>query len=111
MYRVYYDDGSFSDNEVTNPYRVIAIAQPRPTTGREVLHAFPYYLLYNNGKWRPAEDLPSFVQQVIYHVKDIEVVAMGIWTDDDNYNTIVSAAMTDECFLPRRSNRDPDPRR
>lgn len=109
MYRIYYDDGSYSEDEITNPFRVICIAQPREKTGREVLRAQPYYLL-RDGHWRPAEDLASLVQQVIYYAKDIEAVVMGIWTDQENYTKIVSAAMTDP-GLPRRSAEDPDRRR
>ena len=110
MWRVYYDNGTFSENEITEPYRVICIAQPREKTGREVLRAQPYYLLYKTGKWRPAEDLPSLVQQIIYYVKDIDAVVMGIWTDQENYTKIVTAAMTDH-GLPPRSAEDPDRRR
>jgi hypothetical protein len=109
MYRVYYDDGSFSENEVTQPYRVICIAQPREKTGREVLRAHPYYIL-KHGHWRPAEDLASLVQQVIYYAKDIDAVVMGIWTDQENYRKIVSAALADD-GLPPRSAEDPDRRR
>ena len=109
MYRIYYDDGSFSENEITQPFRVICIAQPRASTGREVLRAHPYYILRDN-HWRPAEDLASLVQQVIYYAKDIDAVVMGIWTDADNYSKIISAALHDE-GLPRRSANDPDRRR
>ena len=110
MYRVYYDDGSFSEDEITQPYRVICIAQPREKTGREVLHSYPYYLLYNTGKWRSAEDIASLVQQLIYSAKDIDAVVMGIWTDNDSFNRIVGNAMNDP-GLPRRSANDKDRRR
>ena len=108
-WRVYYDDGTYSTDEVTQPYRVIAIVQPREKTGREVLQAHPYYIL-KNGVWRTAEDTGSLVQQMIYFAKDIDAVVMGIWTDEDNYNSIIHAAIHDEGF-PRRSARDPDRRR
>jgi hypothetical protein len=108
-WRVYYDDGSYSDNELTAPYRVICIVQPREKTGREVLHEYAYYML-KNGVWYPAEDTGSLVQQMIYFAPEIEAVAMGIWTSGDNYNAIIHAAMTDE-GLPRRSANDPDRRR
>ena len=109
MWRIYYDDGSFSDNEITQPYRVICIVQPREKTGREVLQAYPYYIL-KDGVWKPAEDIASLVQQVIYFAPDITAVVMGIWTDEDNYNSIVHRALYDE-GIPRRSARDPDRRR
>jgi hypothetical protein len=109
MWRVYYDDGTFSENEVTQPYRVIAIAQPREKTGREVLHAYPYYIL-KNGSWCPCEDIASLVQQLVYYAKDIESVVMGIWIDGGTYTSIVHKATTDE-GLPRRSAKDPDRRR
>jgi hypothetical protein len=108
-WRVYYDDGSYSDEEITQPYRVICVVQPRAKTGREVLSAFPYYLL-RAGKWFPAEDLPSFVQQVLYYASDLEAACMGIWTDDENFQRIIDAAMTDP-GLPVRSTNDWHPRR
>ena len=108
-WRVYYDDGSFSDDEITQPYRVICVVQPRDKTGREVLQAHPYYVL-RNGVWRTAEDTGSLVQQMIYFAPEIEAVVMGIWTDEDNYQSIIKAAMHDE-GLPRRSANDSDRRR
>lgn len=108
-YKIYYDDGSTSIDEVTQPYRVICIAQPRELTGREVLRAHPYYI-YKEGYWRPAEDLASLVQQVIYFAPVIEAVVMGIWTDEENYQEIIRRAMTDP-ELPRRSAEDFDRRR
>ena len=108
-WRVYYDDGSYSDNEITQPYRVICVVQPREKTGREVLKAHPYYIL-KDGVWRTAEDTGSLVQQMIYFAREIEAVVMGIWTDEDNYNRIIHAALYDE-GLPRRSATDPDRRR
>lgn len=109
MWRIYYDDGSCSDDEITQPYRVIAVVQPREKTGREVLRAHPYYVL-RNGLWNTAEDTGSLVQQMIYYAKDIDAVLMGIWTDEENYNRIIHAAMYDE-GLPKRSANDPDRRR
>lgn len=109
QWRVYYDNGDYTDNEITEPYRVICIVQPREKTGREVLQAHPYYLL-KNGVWRTAEDTGSLVQQMIYFASDIEAVVMGIWTDEVNYNSIIHRAMHDE-GLPRRSAHDPDRRR
>lgn len=109
MWRIYYDDGSYSDNEITEPYRVICVAQPRLKTGREVLRAHPYYIL-KDGVWRTAEDTGSLVQQMIYFAPSIEAVVMGIWTDEENYNKIIHAATHDE-GLPRRSANDPDRRR
>lgn len=108
-WRIYYDDGTYSDNEITQPYRVICVVQPREKTGREVIRAHPYYIL-KDGVWRPAEDLASLVQQVIYFAPQIDAVLMGIWTDEDNYNSIINAALSDEGF-PRRSAKDPDRRR
>ena len=108
-WRVYYDDGTYSDDEVTQPYRVICIVQPREKTGREVLSMYPYYV-QKNDRWYPAEDLPSLVQQMIYHADKIDAVVMGIWVSDETYNSIVAQAKTDEGFLPR-SAYDPDMRR
>lgn len=109
MWRIYYDDGSCSDDKITHPYRVIAVVQPREKTGREVLRAHPYYVL-RNGRWNTAEDTGSLVQQMIYYAKDIDAVLMGIWTDEENYNNIIHAAMYDD-GLPKRSANDPDRRR
>ena len=108
-WRVYYDDGSYSDDEITQPYRVICIVQPRDKTGREVLQAHPYYVL-KGGRWRTAEDTGSLVQQMIYFASEIESIVMGIWTDEENYNAIIHCALYDE-GLPRRSARDTDRRR
>lgn len=109
MWRVYYDDGTYSDNEVTQPYRVICIVQPREKTGREVLRAYPYYIRHKD-VWRPAEDIASLVQQLVYNAHDISHVCMGIWTDEENYNRIIYAATNDD-GLPTRSARDSDRRR
>ena len=109
MWKIYYDDGSVSIDEITQPYRVLCIAQPRVKTGREVVQAHPYYILHN-GVWRPAEDLASFVQQMIYNVADITAVVMGIWADEAVYNDAIHRAMHDD-GLPRRSANDPDRRR
>ena len=109
MWRVYYDDGSYSDNEITQPYRVICVVQPREKTGREVLRDHPYYVL-RSGVWRTAEDTGSLVQQMIYFAPEITAVLMGIWTDEQNYNRIIHSALYDE-GLPRRSANDPDRRR
>ncbi len=109
MWRVYYDDSSYSTDELTQPFRVIAIVQPRYKTGREVLRGHPYYILHND-TWRPAEDIASLVQQLAYNISDISLFGMGIWTDEDNYNAIIHAAIHDE-GLPRRSAKDPDRRR
>ena len=102
-WRIYYDDGSHSDNEILNPYRVICVVQPREKTGREVLSAFPYYLL-RGGKWFPAEDLPSFVQQVLYYAHELDAACMGIWTDDENFQQILNAAKTDPGPPPRSAD-------
>ena len=108
-YRAYFDDGTFSDDEVVQPYRVICIVQPNASTGRDVLQSYPYYML-KDGVWRGVEDLPSLVQQVIYFVSQIEAVAMGIWTDQENYAAIKKRAFEDPDF-PRRSSNNPDHRR
>ena len=84
-WRIYYDDGTTSDNCVTDPWRVVCIVQPRPTTGREIVRMYPYYLLLKDNRWRPSEDVPSLLQQVIYNLADIDTVVMGIWTDDANF--------------------------
>jgi len=107
-YRVYYDDGTISENEVTQPWRVVCIVQPRERTGREVLHAYPYYVYTD--QWYGVEDLPSFVQQMMYRVKDVTQVVMGIWIDDATYQAIVKRATEDE-GLPRRSSKAWDRRR
>ena len=109
MWRIYYDDGTYSDNEITEPYRVICVVQPRHKTGREVLRDHPYYVL-RNGRWRSAEDTGSLVQQMIYHAREIDAVLMGIWTDEENYDKIIKAAITDD-GLPPRCAKDPDRRR
>ena len=108
MYRVYYDDDTTSENEVTQPWRVVCIAQPREKTGREVVHSYPYYIL--NGTWRGVEDQASFIQQMIYHLPKITAVAMGIWTDEAQFKEIIQRARTED-GLPRRSNPDPNRRR
>ena len=111
MWRVYYDDGSHSDNEVTNPYRMIAVVQPREKTGREVLHRYPYYIL-KNGVWYGVEDSESTHQQFAYFAKDIDAFLMGIWAGEDNYTAIIRRATEDVIpGIPRRSARDPDRRR
>jgi hypothetical protein len=109
MWRVYYDDGTYSDDEITQPWRVICVVQAREKTGREVLRAHPYYILKDD-VWRTAEDTGSLVQQMVYFAPSIEAILMGIWTDEDNYNRIIHAAMYDE-GLPKRSANDPDRRR
>ncbi len=108
-FRVYYDDGTTSDDEVTHPFRVIAIVQPCERTGREVLNSSPYYYL-KAGVWYHAEDQTSMFQQMAYFAEDIEAVCMGIYTDKQNFDAIVKAATEDE-GLPRRSARDLDRRR
>ena len=109
QWRVYYDDGSSSDDEVTQPYRVICIVQPRERTGREVLHSYPYYVL-KSGLWFGCDDVASLIQQMVYFAPAIEAVAMGILTDGPTFEAIVRRATEDE-GLPRRSARDPDRRR
>ena len=109
MWRVYYDDGTHSDDEVTHPFRVIAIVQAREKTGREVVRAYPYYIL-KNGVWRGLEDQASAIQQFAYFAAEITAFAMGIWTEEANYNAIIQRAKSDE-GLPRRSADDPDKRR
>ncbi len=109
MWRVYYDDGTYSVDEVTHPFRVICIAQPREKTGREVVRAYPYYLL-KHGVWRGIEDQASVIQQFAYFASEIELFAMGIWVDEARYNEIIQRAKREE-GLPRRSANDPDRRR
>lgn len=108
-WKIYYDDGSVSVDEITQPMRVIAIVQPREKTGREVLREYPYYIL-RRGKWRSADDVVSLVQQVIYYLDEIEAVVMGIYADEKTYARIVEQAMT-EPGLPRRSANVTDRRR
>ena len=108
-WRVYYDDGTHSDDAVTHPFRIIAIAQPREKTGREVLHSVPYYYL-RDGVWYGAEDQASLIQQMAYHAAEITSVCMGIFTDQLNFDSTIKRAIEDE-GLPRRSARDPDRRR
>ena len=107
-YKVYYDDGTMSENEVTNPWRVICIAQPRAKTGREVVNSYPYYIL--NGVWRGVDDQSSLLQQMLFNLHNITKVAMGIWTNEENFNRIIERARTDD-GMQRRSNPDPDRRR
>ena len=107
-YKVYYDDGTVSENKVTQPWRVICIAQPRAKTGREVVHGHPYYIL--NGIWRGVEDQARLIQQMSYNVQAITAVAMGIWADEQQFVEILTRARTED-GLPRRSNADPDRRR
>ncbi len=108
-WRIYYDDGSHSDDEVTRPFRVICIAQPREKTGREVLHSVPYYYL-KGGVWYGAEDQASMIQQMAYYAPEITAVCMGIFTDQRRFDAIIKEAIEDE-GLPRRSAHDPDRRR
>lgn len=109
MWRVYYDDGTCSENEITQPFRVICIVQPREKTGREVLRGQPYYLL-KNGIWYSAEDQTSLIQQMVYFARDIEAVVMGIWAAEDKYREILIEA-TNAPGVPRRSADDLDTRR
>ena len=108
-WRLYYDDGTYSDDAVSQPFRVICVAQPREKTGREVLHSMPYYYL-KNGVWYGAEDQASLIQQMAYHAPAITAICMGILTDQKNFDAIIKRATEDE-GLPRRSARDPDRRR
>ena len=108
-WRIYYDDGTYSDDEVTHPFRVIAIVQPREKTGREVVHSYPYYVLREE-VWRGLEDHASAIQQFAYFAHEITAFAMGIWTGEANFNAIIKRAIEDE-GLPRRSARDTDRRR
>ncbi len=108
-WRIYYDDGSHSDDEVTQPFRVICIAQPREKTGREVVHSYPYYIC-KHGVWRGIEDQASVIQQFAYFASEIDLCAMGIWVDEGQFNEIIKRAKQEE-GLPRRSANDPDRRR
>ena len=108
-YRVYYDDGTVSDDEVTQPFRIITVAQPKYETGREVLNGFPYYYRLS-GAWYGAEDQTSLIQQMCFNAHAISHVCMGIVTDADNYKAIIKRAIEEE-GLPRRSARHRDRRR
>ena len=108
-WRVSHHDGTHSDDEVTEPFRVICIVQPREKTGRESVRAYPYYVL-KDGTWRGIEDLPSTIQQFAYFAAEVTAFAMGIWTEEANFNAIIQRAKHDE-GLPRRSADDPDKRR
>jgi hypothetical protein len=73
---------------------------------------YPYYLLLKDNRWRPSEDVPSLLQQVIYNLADIDTVVMGIWTDDQNFEEITKRARTDKIpGIPPRAADDRDNRR
>lgn len=108
-YRVYYDDGTTSENEVTYPWRVVCIAQPWDKIGREVVHGYPYYIRVHE-RWRGLDDATSVIQQLMFNLPAISQVAMGIWVGEQEWIDIYRRAREDD-GLPRRSNEEKDRRR
>jgi len=105
-YRVYYDDGTTEDNTISQPWRVVCLAQPREKTGREIVHGYPYYVC-DNGVWRGLDDATSLIQLLMYRLNSISAVAMGIWVGEETFTDIIRHAREDD-GLPRRSNDDND---
>ena len=104
IYKVYYDDGTVEDDQISQPWRVVCIAQVRERTGREVVHAYPYYILTNN-VWRGLDDATSLIQQLMYHLPEITKVAMGVWVDEESFKAIYHRAKYED-GLPPRSAED-----
>lgn len=103
-WRIYYADGAtFTSGEPKDApgFGVIAVCQPEPDVGLEVLHAYDFYI-HLRGCWIGIIGHDALVDYLVHEAHEIEAVKAGRMIPRQAYQEIMRLALHDPDF-PRKS--------
>lgn len=101
-WRIYYEDGSYSD-DLSRPYGVLCILQEDRFTGRRTIRGFDYYLLIDHGWLGMGYD--GMMYYITHKLRHVQAVMVGVMVDPDIFQHVYTIAKNDFDFPLQTAER------